>query len=443
MRRINPCRPWAALAALVVGLAGAPHADAKPPAAKAARVARDPQPRVVPARPTEPIGVPRPEATRIGCSLTEPVCVHALGTVAPAVAARALGAAERTLVGLRALALPGPLGDGALGGGPELDLYLEPGASGARAYPDDPVPAGADDRASGFARIGLAAGPSCALESNVARAVAAAMLLRFDPAAHESIVAIGSSQLAAALAPCAALEADAIDRFQRHPELGLGRARADRLDGALWFANYLDETYGKAPLRLWTVLVALGGHRTPPGAATWKSEPDVYDLLRRLLGATGSSLEDALVGFAIARAFAGSRSDEAHLADAARFGAFGRVRFDWSVPLRPVEPGGAAFVWLGLGGATERDRLTVVAECEETHAFRWALVTVDAEGRETGRHLAGRWGEGQVQLSLAKLDDAAGVLVIGAAAGPDDRAQPFHAADAPHAAGCEVTLHKQ
>src|SRR5207248_2214129 len=110
-------------------------------------------------------------ATPLGCSLGEAVCVHALGVVDVALAARALGAAERALAGLRALDLPRPLGDGALGGGPELDIYLDPAARGARAYPDDIVPAGVDDRASGFARVGVApAGPSCALESNVTRA---------------------------------------------------------------------------------------------------------------------------------------------------------------------------------------------------------------------------------------------------------------------------------
>src|SRR5690606_3320556 len=119
-----------------------------------------------------------------------------------------------------------------------------------------------------------------------------------------------------------------------------------------------------------------------------------------------------------------------HLLDADRFGDLGRPRFGFAVDhatlprrvaLRPIEPTGAAFVWVDLTGATEKDRLTVAAECEASFAFRWSLVTVDAEGREVGRHDAGRWGEQRVLLSLERLTDAAAVVIVGAALGPDDR----------------------
>ncbi len=398
--------------------------------------------------------VSRPTAFRLGCSLSEPVCVHAAGDkrVPVSVAAGALEVAERTLRFLRGNDLALPIEDGALGGGPEFDVYLSSEVTSSRAHDDPASLIGANDSASAFGLV-TTAHRGCELASDVARAVAQAALIGLDPGADGATLGIGSSQLAAVVAPCFRVEAAALDQFQRAPERALVEATPSTFAGAALWADYLEETYGKGgPPRLWTEFVALEGQRTPATSFVWISEPDVYDILRRLLHGLGSSLDEAGLGFAVARAFVGSRSDGNRLADTERYGDLGRVRFDWSVPItslprrlrtRPIEATGATFGWLDTAGAVDTDGLVLVAECEHTYAVRWALVTVDGEGKELGRHTAGRWGDDTVQISLSSLKDVAGVLVVGSVAGHDDRELPFDPDEGSVAtAVCEVTLRR-
>jgi len=402
-------------------------------------------------RPAVPT-TPRPQSRLLGCSLKELVCVHetAARRVSADVAARALDAAERTLTHLRRLGLNRPLLDGNLGGSPAFDVYLTEDVAGGRAADDASSVVGAYDAASAFA---LVAGRDrgCALESDIARSVGQAALLGLDPGAHPSTLALASSQLATAVAPCATVETEAVDRFQASPEVALTHASIDHFAGESLWLDYLDETYGRGtPGRLVTELIAIEGQRTPPTSPTWTAEPDIFDVLRRLLLTMRTSLDEAQLGFAVARAFVGSRSDGAHLERTEHHGDLGRVRFDWSVPVaslprrlrtREIEATGAAYLWLDTKGAAPRGPLVVVAECERTYAFRWAIVTVDEDGKELGRHLGGRWGEDTVQLSLASLDGVAGVLLVGAASGHDDRERPFDPEEgAVPTAACEVTL---
>ncbi len=415
---------------------------------------------------------PRPRHARFGgCSLIEPVCLHGTAGVDARVeaggdrrgdvgldseiAARTLAAAERAYAGLRALGLPPPLLDGRLGPTSGVDVYLDPEAHGARAV-DDPVTLGLGrDAASAFVIVRpRGRGASCALEHDVTRGLVQASLLGIDAATHDATLAAASSQLASLLAPCAPVELEAVDTWQRRPELAQSRAPAHDATGAVLWPEFLDATYGLGkPGLLLPSLVAIGSQRTPLDAPVWLDEPDDYDVLQRLLTARGTNLEDALLDFSIARAFVGSRSDEAHLTDVARYGDLGRVRIDWSVALaslprrlrlRELEPTGAAYVWLSLDGATTADRLTVVAECEVSFAVRGALVTIDAEGRELGRHVAGRFGVSTMQMSLERLDQAKSVLVVVASLGRDDRARPFDPDDGePREVACELTLHRQ
>ncbi|MSP25459.1 MAG: hypothetical protein EXR75_09900 [Myxococcales bacterium] len=397
----------------------------------------------------------RPQNPRFGgCSLRAAVCVHATKDVTPELAARTLSAAENALFGLRALNMPPPLFDGQLGPTHGFDVYIDPTARGARALDDAAILGLGRDTTSAFAIVPTAGrGASCALEHDVTRAIAQASLLGIDAAVHDATLAVSSTAFASLLAPCPALELEAIDRWQRRPEHALSCASASEPTGALLWSSYLDHTFGFGkPGLLLPGLVAIGSQRTPHDSAVWHDEPDDYDVLRLLLPFHDQSFDDALLGFAISRAFVGSRSDEAHLIDVAKYGDFGRVRIDWSVTLaslprrvrlRELEPTGAAYVWLALDGRTPLDRLTAVAECEESFAFRWALVTVDADGRELGRHTGGRFGEPRTQLTLEKLSGAA-VLVVAAAIGRDDRARPFDADDGePQTAVCELTLYRQ
>jgi hypothetical protein len=183
-------------------------------------------------------------------------------------------------------------------------------------------------------------------------------------------------------------------------------------------------------------LLAVSWQKTPAGELRYRNEPDAFDALRESFRALGSGLDEALLDFAVARAFLGTRSDGAHLADAARLGDFGRVRFDWSIPyatlprrvapLRPIEPTGATYLWLDLGSEDRASDVTFVADWELGALFRWALVKVGKDGAEVGRvEVAGIFGETRAQRTLVGLEGLAGLLIVGVNAGSVDRSRPF------------------
>jgi len=411
-------------------------------------------PQIASADPTPAAPPERPAARLVGCSTYAPVCAHAVAGTTPSAEAlhATLTSAESMLEFLRRSGLPTFAPNDRAGGGPELDVYLDANEKGGHAVVEPRSAVGAHDVASAF----VVAEPhvdGCRLASNVARATAAAVLLQLSPGAHASTIALGASQLAALAAPCPTVEFAAVDAFQRAPEGGLTRSDPRQFHGGALWLEHLDATYGRPfTSRLFTDLVALTSQRTAADALDLAAEPDLYDVLRRVFSALGTSLDEALSSFAVARAFVGSRSDGAHIADTERFGDLGRVRFDWRADLaglprrlqtRPLEPTGASYLWLETVGATEKEGLVVSIECEATYAFRWALVTVDAEGKELGRHIGGRFGEDTTQLTLANLAGVAAVLVVGTSLGHDDRERAFDPEDRVSGeAVCEVSLHR-
>ncbi|WP_437634779.1 hypothetical protein [Sorangium sp. So ce854] len=419
--------------------AGAPDAD--PPA--------DGRPVVSP--------VQRPDARdapQRACSFTLPVCAHAPADVPGAAVLEGLAHLEAAMRAYDALGLPRPLPDGERGGGPSYDLYLErgPRRGPLRVGHDMRAPGERFDTASAFA---VAAAPApgrggCASASDAAYALAHAVAARLDAGAEEGALAMAASYLAAVAAPCPAEELAAVDAFQRAPERALTGAALGALDGALLFPWYLDDAYGTGtPAQVATSLLAIAAQPTPAGAARFRGEPDVFDALRASLRARGKDLGDLLLDFAVARAFLGSRSDGAHLSDAARFGDFGRVRFEWSLPyatlprrvapLRPIEPTGATYLWLDLaaeGAAGAADlaaaEITFVADWELPALFRWAIVKVDRQGAEAGRvEVAGIFGSSRAQRTVVGLDGLAGLLIVGVNAGSMIRSRPFDPDDAP------------
>jgi len=253
---------------------------------------------------------------------------------------------------------------------------------------------------------------------------------------HEGVLALHSSYLASLIAPCHALELEAIDRFQRQPEAPLVAAPRERMHGALLLSAFLDERYGDGgpPGAVMTRVIAASTQRTPADAERWNNEPDVFDTLRRILPARGQALGDLLAGFAAARAFVGSRSDGKHLADAARFGDLGRVRFQWSIevgdkarrlaPARPLAATGSSYLWLDLAKHKPK-RLVLDAAWEESFVLEWVAVRVDDAGREIGRVAAGGvFGRDRARLTLESLESTRGVVVVVTSAGNDDRSLP-------------------
>jgi hypothetical protein len=383
----------------------------------------------------------RPDAAAVpvvACSFdpATPVCVHAAASIHPAAVLATLADAEHALGAYAALGLPRPLSDDDLGGSSAYDVYLVRGAEPPATTIDLVARGEPIDRASAFSVLPPPSARSgCEAARDVAHAIADAIAFRFDAGIEAGALSMASSYLASLAAPCESAELAAIDDFQRAPERELAGGAMGALDGSLLFPWMLDDLYGASrPVIL--SLVAIARQKTPPGSWQWNNEPDVFDALRATLKATGSSLDALLLDFAIARAFVGSRSDGAHLSDVARFGAAGRVRFEWSLPYgslprrvapgAPIEPTGATYLWVDLAGAPKGASVTFAADWELPVVFGWALVKVDANGAEVGRTVVtAPHGQTHVERTLEGLDGLAGLLVVGSNAGSMDRAEPF------------------
>jgi hypothetical protein len=284
----------------------------------------------------------------------------------------------------------------------------------------------------------------CEARVRTARAVAEASLMRLDAGAEAGVVRMAASYIASLTGPCSSIEIPAMDELQRSPERAITETlTASPLDGAFLFPWYLDEAYGTGrPAAVITGLFAVAAQRTPPGAWVFHNEPDVFDALRRVVRDRGSTLDDLLLDFTVARGFVGSRSDEGHLTDVVRFGDAGRVRFEWAVPfvslprrlapLRPIEPTGATYIWLDLDGAPAGAGLTFVADWELDVLFRWALVKVDRSGREVARiTVPGIFGSTHAEQTVVGIDNLAGLLIVGVNTGSMDRSRPFDPDEAP------------
>jgi hypothetical protein len=393
-------------------------------------------------RPTGREIVPRerPDAAApvVACSFSEPVCIHASSGVDHGAILWTIRYAERALRGFRALDLPRPQLDGSLGGGPAYDIYLIPGTPEPATIADLTLNSDGWDRATAFTvmpppdpRAG------CVAPFTIAQSIAHAAALGYDAGAEGGALAMESSYLASLVAPCPQVEEAAVDDFQRHPERSFVSGDPDQPDGALLFPWYLDHTLGRGkPGQVMASLIAMASQRTPPGSLEWKNEPDIFELLRATTRDHGSNLENMLVDFAVARAFVGSRSDGAHLDDVDRYGDFGRVRFEWSLPYAslprrvasgaPVEAMGMTYIWLDLDGAPAGAEVTFVADWELPSIFRWTLVKVDKNGAESGRiDVAAIFGESHVERSVVGLDNLAGLMIVGVNGGNVDRSHPF------------------
>jgi hypothetical protein len=438
----------AALTVAVPALAGPAEGDAGAPADEPQTTGRE----AAPARER-----PDPAAAPVtACSFSEPVCVHAAASVDPGATMWTLRRAEHALRAYRALGFPAPLPDGALGGGPAYDLYLLPGEPAPATVADLVASGDAWDRASAFTVLPPPSPRSgCEASFSIAQALAHAVGLRIDAGAEAGALSMESSYLASLVAPCESVELAAVDDLQRHPERSFAAGDPDQPDGALLFPWFLDDTYGRAgPGRVILALLGLAVQKTPPGSWTWNNEPDVFDVLRATMKDRGSTLDELLLDFAVARAFVGSRSDGAHLSDVERYGDAGRVRFEWAIPFgslprrlapgAPIEATGMTYLWVDLAASPEAAELTFVADWELPSLFRWALVKVDKQGAEVGRvDVAGIYGASHAERTVVGLDGLSGLLVVGVNTGSIDRGHPFDPDEQPlmpH--GYTVTLAK-
>jgi hypothetical protein len=390
----------------------------------------------------------RPDAAKVplvACSFREALCVHAEAATAPAAILWTLRWAEQALRTYRALGLPAPLDDAGLGGTRGFDLYLVAAEDGPSTTPDLIARGHGFDSQSAFTILPPPAAPftSCFAPNAVAQGIARAVLLRFDAGLEDGTSAMTSTYLASLAAECPLADLAAVDDFQRTPERALTSANPDVASGSLLFPWFLDDVYGQSiPARVVTTLISVAAQHTKPGASEYLNEPDLFDTLRINMKARESSLDALLLDFAIARAFVGSRSDGMHLTGTERFGDFGRVRFEWSVPFsslprrlaptRPLDPTGATYLWVDCADAPPGAELTFVADWELPSIFRWSVIKVDKTGAENGRvDIAGVYGDSHAERSVVGLAGLAGLLVVGINGGSTDRGHPFDPDEAP------------
>jgi hypothetical protein len=416
---------------------------------------------------------PPPPGPSRACSLRLPICVDgpagsgatALAVIASAerawdVMTGALGIAPPDL-DPDTLAYPIHLAGPLAGGVTEL-------ASTAIAARDVRSPI---DRARAFTIVDGRARPGCQLDGAIASALARAALARVAPAMDEGSARSSCAYVAGLVAPCSiAYAADAARAFQSRPERTIVDAHvgdaapaprawpdppgsyrpASRLfmDGAAMFWSRIDWAFARRPAGLVRAVWAFSATTTPPGVAEWYDEPDPFDVLRvSFRGAlhTGSTFADLLLEAAVARAFVGAADDGVHQPELATLGDAARValdfEMDWPVkprriaPRAPVAPTGSSYLVIRRAGAPPGARLRVEIAWEEHAVFRWALVKVDARGRELGRVvIPQRERATEAQMTLVDLDRADRVLLVGVNTGdpsygfdPDDEVWEPHA----------------
>jgi hypothetical protein len=361
------------------------------------------------------------------------VCAHAFGLDRES--RHVVDLAEDVLRGLDALRIAVPRSDLVAGGSAALDVYVDEEAFSPENWVDSGSTAGAtSDGATAFVTT-PPLGTQCRDRHALAAAIAGAGLLGYDGATDLAVLTMLSEHVANLVAPCHDRALELIDEAQRAPERTFVGRLGEVGPAAFLFPQFLEDRYGTGePGKLTTALVAISAQRTTRGSLI--DEPDAFDALRVTQRRNRTSVADSLLEFAVARAFMGSRSDELHLEDVARYGDLGRVRFEWSVdhstlprrlaPMRPIEPLGATYLLVTFDAILPGAELTFAAEWEQPAAFRWALVKLAADGSELGRfEVTPQLGEYQVQRTVRELAGARYLLVVGMHEGETRRDEPF------------------
>lgn len=396
--------------------------------------------------PSLPVGIRRSASARPTslerpvCSLHEPVCVRVTsGRVPPAIVREYLAALERAHRRLvQGLALPAPLPDHGLGDSAGLDFYLD--AIGPAASSDEDLEVVRDpalfasDRVSAHCR---AQARASAAARQAALCVGEAILLGLDAAEGDGVRRAVASALHGSFGEVSADDAAALDDFQANPQLSpLTRERASTSEGASLFIRHIERQVGTGnPGVLPASIFTVARGETPRQSTRWHNEPDFADVLRQAFP-SAEAFSDFALSFAVARAFVGSRDDGSRWPELLWAGDAGRVRFDWSVPsstlprrmapLRPIEPLGAAYVWIDLDRVSLNATLGFRAEWEAPVIFRFSVLALDARGQLLKRYdLPYIENATSVERSIVDYQGADALLVVGTNLGGVDLANPF------------------
>lgn len=425
-----------AAAALLAGSHAVP-AVAKPPkrdppllfgGPRTKVVAKPPLDPLLPTGPRLPAAQPRPSSVAARCSFTRPVCVHSTSTAAEALLPEALAALERAYDRALALGVPLPLGDLDRGGNDSLDFYLG-AAPRELAVAQEPLEPGRWDQAPVFCEGG-ASGALLDRQASlcVGEAVASALDAGESPEARRAF----SLELWWIGGVKTSLDVQAVDDAQRHPEAALSER-----GGYALLLDMLETTRSVAsPGLLSASLFAAAASRTPPGAALFDNEPDLFDVLRHSFDEELPRYTDLMVDFALRRALAGDRDDGTRFPSLSFAGAFARPHFDWVIPFStlprrvlsgsPIAPSGAELIWLELDDAPMGAAIGFRAEWEAPVAFQWRILLVDREGREVRRFdVPFQERARSADARVLRLDGAKAIVIAGVNVGGVDLAHPF------------------
>jgi hypothetical protein len=391
--------------------------------------------------PDLPTGAPfaaeleRPRSLGAACSARLPVCVQRGSGVSGAQALQALLALELAYERVvQVLALPAPLGDDGHGGSDALDWYLD--AQPTELVTErDAVRFGALDSAAAFC-VGGASDEFIA-QRNATLCVGEAIAKRLDPAETPASQRAFATELWWLTGRTTALDVQAVDDAQAHPERALSARSAEPSASAALFLDFMElARSAQDSAGLSTSLFSAAVGTRSEGAYQWNNEPDIFDVLRHSLDEDTAKTAALFGDYAVSRAFLGDRDDGTHPPYAEWAGAFGRPRYDWvlkfsSLPRRvrasrPIEPTGVELVWVDLDEVPLGTSLGFEAEWEAPVAFKWRLISVDDHGREMARvdvpfQERGRSSEGRV----VNLLNVRAVLAIGINMGGIDLAHPF------------------
>jgi len=390
--------------------------------------------------PELPTGAPfgahsaRPRDGETACSALRPVCVHRGDGVSGTQALDALRslelAYERVVLALR---LPAPLSDEGHGGSDALDWYLDDRGDELTVEPD----------ATRFTELG-AASAFChggSLDFGGARdatlCVAESVAKRLDPAAIPGLSRAFALEQWWLSGRITSLDVQAIDDAQARPERALAGRTAPPNASAALLLDFLElARSAEDPGALSTSLFSAAASTTAPGSLQWNDEPDIFDVLRHSLDEDTAKISALFGDYAVSRAFLGDRDDGTHPPYLEWAGAFARPRYDWllkfsSLPRRvraskPLDPTGIELVWIDMDEVPLGTSLGFQADWEAPVAFKWRLISVDAQGREMARvdvpfQERGRSAEARV----VNLLNVRTVLAIGINMGGVDLAHPF------------------
>jgi len=363
-----------------------------------------------------PIRVQRPsEALLAVRSPYALLTVHADPGVTPQTMRLAMAALEHARARLDTMGWPGPISDGDLGGGPDVDLYLT-SALPPGAYSDGMAWWTYLDRASTFAVLDPAT-PMELLDACVTAAYAEALLMSMDPAEAKTWRRATAAWLAWELTGQFGCDEDAVTRQQSEPfRSWVGGAAGDGAGGALWLA-YLSARHDAGPGRFIRDAWGLASQRTWEGTGL-RADPDLWSAIESAIEQSGDRLLDNVEGLAVLRWFVGRASPTDAVAAAldsdAKVPISRRMK---RLPTRviihePLQSFGSAY--LIMDGAVWNGSTRLRAWLQGEYGVRWSLAAVqlDDHGNEIRRITAPHTGPTPQAYLPIEIDGATRQLLF-------------------------------